>query len=321
MSKFARPLTQRKAKVLIRDYLRETGRKGVSNLIQDISRHAKAAIFSQRALEIWLKEQDRVLQEHNWLILKAFIQSDVFKKTVPYAFESPSEQRLKEVAKGFIALYGTVPHPEAGLHVLPSTIEKTGLKATQILDGSWENSPNQTIGDTPRVICKIEPIDGERCAKFAYIAMFRSKQISATGLVIYLNSVEKDNCDYCHNFILHLWRRRDPESDSKLPSCLYHVTSQKRQPEFAISSVINSYFYKEALPLGASNDVLHAIEPDITTARAKRTHANPAISQFNWAENVSDKTSILLTHPDETFPEEIEIIDQLLEDVLPHGIA
>lgn len=320
MSKNNRPLTQQKAKVMIRDYLRATGRKGVSSLIHDISRHTKTVIFSQRTLEKWLQEQDRMMQGQNWNIVEEFIHSDVFKKILPYASESPSEKRLKEVAKGFIALYGNTPHP-TGLHVMPATIEETGIQATTFLDGNWESHPNQLAGDAPRVICKIEPIDDERCAKFAYLALFRSRQISATGLVIYLNSVEKEDCEYCHNFLLQLWRRRDPESDSKLPSCLYHLSSQKRQPEFAISQVINSYFYKEDIPLGASNEFLHAIDSDVFTARAKRMDINPAILKFNWAENVSNKTSVFLTHPDEVFPEEMEIIDQLLEDVLPHGIA
>jgi hypothetical protein len=167
----------------------------------------------------------------------------------------------------------------------------------------------------------MQPIDEVRCAKFAYIALFRSRQISATGLVIYLNSVEKEGSEYCHNFILQLWRRKDPETDSKLPACLYHITDRKRQPEFAISQVINSYFYKEDVPLGAKNDLLHALEPSIESARAKRTQSNPAITNFNWAENVSEANSVMLSHPGETFPEEMKIIDQLLEDVLPHGIA
>jgi len=44
--------------------------------MRDIHRHIKKPIFSQRALEKWLKTQGRQLQDANWEIVLDFIQSD-----------------------------------------------------------------------------------------------------------------------------------------------------------------------------------------------------------------------------------------------------
>ncbi len=313
-------LTQRKAKVLIRDYLRETRRKGVTSLMRDMSKVIGKPIFTQRTFELWLKEQARQLNDHNWSMVQTFVHSNEFKRFVPYANEGPADQRLKQVAEGFIALYGHAVRP-SGLSILPSEIERIGADAIAHLDGQWENNPNQYQRDVPRVICKITSIQGERYAKFAYIALFRSKQISATGLVIYLNSNDREDSDYSHNFILQLWRRRDPESDSKMPGALIYLTLEKNQPQFSISSRINRYFYKEPVPLGAQGDFLHALDSDLESARYKKTGSYSKVNQFDWGLDVSNDNSVTLKRAKDIFPEEEQIIDQLLEDVLPHGYA
>jgi len=313
-------ITQRHAKVLLRDYLRETGRKGVTSLIRDIRNLIGHEIFVQRTLEKWLKEQSRMLDEENWQIVLRFLRSEQFKSHVPYANEGAANKRLRAVASGFIALYEVTRSPQ-GHYILPSTIQEEGSRAVRLLDGHWENMPYTTHSDIPRTICKIAPIEGERYAKFAYIALLRSKQISATGLVIYLNKDEREDADYCHNFVLQLWRRRDPESDSKMPGALIHLKMEKNQPEFAISKVINSYFYSEPDPVGARGDVLYALEPDLEMARYKKTGSYAEVTKFRWATSITENNAVILRKSPHSIPEEIEIIDQLLEDVLPHGYS
>lgn len=237
-------ITQRVAKALVRDYLRETGRKGVVSLMAAIRRQAKTEIFAQRTLELWLKEQNRFLQDAHWSIVIGFIESQHFKNYVPYAHDSPTEKRLITVAEGLVALYGQNKRRDDGVFLLSSHVQKMGQDAIKLLAGNWENVPNLKDRDIPRTMCAIEPVHEKRYAKFAYIALFRSKQISTTGLVLYLNSEERESADYCHQFVLHLWRRKDPETGSTMPGELIYLTLSKNQPELSISNVVNQYFYK-----------------------------------------------------------------------------
>lgn len=313
-----RAITQRQAKVLIRDYLRETGRQGITSLIRDIHRYTKKPIFSQRTLEKWLAVQERQLQDRNWEILLDFICSDQFKRFIDYANEGPAETRLKQVADGFVALYCKAEHPK-GIYILPSQIYEKGQEAIRELNGNWENEPNQPDEDVPRTICKIEPVPGARYAKFAYIALFRSKQISATGLVIYLNSEDVPEYDYCHTLVLQLWRRKDPESGSAIPGELTYLTLGKNQPELSISSVLNQYFYKNSDPIVSRGGVLFDVTHNEETGENEIKGKIPTKNIFRWAFNSSAGNTIVLRKNHDPIPEENEIIDQLLEDVLPHG--
>lgn len=312
-------ITQRRAKVLVRDYLRQTGRKGVTAFMKDLRRHLGHAIFAQRTLEKWLKEQNRMLDEDNWQIVLSFIQSNAFRKFVPYANEGPAEKRLKAVAQGYIALYATAQHP-IGIHILPTVIHEQGRLAAQILAGNWENVPNQADGDVPRTICKIEPVAGERYARFAYIALFRSRQISATGIVIYLNSDDLEDHDYYHTFVLQLRRRQDPESGSTMPGELAYIKLARNQPTFSISNALNRYFYKESDPIASRGGVVYDIETDEEGKQTIRSKL-PLERKFKSAFNASAGAKIVLKKVNNPIPEENEIIDQLLEDVLPHGYA
>jgi hypothetical protein len=275
-------ITQRQAKVLIRDYLRETGRKGVTSFVRDIHRYTKSPIFTQRTLEKWLAEQDRNLQDENWDIVLDFIKSKQFKQYVPYANEGRAAKRLAQVGDGLAALYGEVKSP-GGVFLLPSQIEAQGKEAIKLLSGNWENVPNLKERDVPRTICTIEPVPDKRYAKFAYMALFRSKQISTTGIVIYLNSEESPDYDYCHSFVLQLWRRKDPETGTTMPGELTYLTLAKNQPELSVSNVVNQYFYKSS---------------------------DPAVGD-----------AVILKISRDPILEETEIIDSLLEDVLLHGSA
>ena len=259
-----------------------------------------------------------MLQDNNWEIILSFIQSKKFKSLVPYANEGSAEKRLKTVAEGYIALYATAKHP-IGIHILPSVINEQGRKASEILLGYWENKPNQPLGDSPRTICKMEPVEGERYTKFAYVALFRSKQISATGLVIYLNSEELPDHDYCHTFVLQVWRRRDPETGSNMPAELTYLTLKENQPKFSISSVLNNYFYKDSDPIASRGGVTYSINENNKTGEQSIKSKLPMERTFRWAFNSTAGNTIILKKSKNPIPEENEIIDQLLEDVLPHG--
>ena len=126
-------MNQKKAKVLIKDYMRETGRVGVTSLMRDLAKFNGGTIFSKRTLELWLKEQDRQLNDHNWETVRGFIDSDQFKNIVGYASRGSADERLKQVAEGFIALYGKIEHPD-GMFILPSWIEEQGMIAVKELD-------------------------------------------------------------------------------------------------------------------------------------------------------------------------------------------
>ncbi len=313
-------MNQKKAKVLIKDYLRESGRKGVTSLMRDLAKFSGGTIFSKRTLEKWLKEQDRQLNDHNWEPVRNFIESDKFKSLVDYANEGSAEDRLKQVAEGFIALYGKIEHPD-GMYILPSRIQEQGMIAVRELDGNWENIPNQADQDVPRTICKMEPIPGTRYAKFAYLALFRSRQISATGLVIYLNSDEPEEYDYCHMFVLQLWRRRDPQTGSNMPGELTFLIDGKDQPEFSISSVLNKYFYKDTDPIVTRGGVKYEATTNPETEQTELRGKLSTKQTFKWAFNSTVGNTVLLKKNKSPIAEEEKIIDQLLEDVLPHGYA
>ncbi|MGE4069851.1 MAG: hypothetical protein AB7E72_01595 [Lysobacterales bacterium] len=308
-------INQRKAKVWIRDYLRATGRKGVTSLIKEIQRHTGTAIFSQRAFEKWLVEQERMLQEDNWIKVLSFIRSDTFRKHVPYANEGHAEDRLRKVAAGFVALYSEGKQSK-GLYIMPSVIEAEGQKAVTLLDGRWENKPNLASGDVPRAICRMESVPGTRVAKFAYIALFHSKEISATGIVIYLNSEVHDGYDYTHTFVLQLWRRRDPESGSNMPGRLTYLKLTRGQPEFSIAETLNRYFYKDDDPITRRGPVVYGIGDE-----GKPMAELPVERKFRLAFNASAGSMVVLKRTKDTSEEENIIIDQLMEDVLPHGYA
>ena len=85
--------------------------------------------------------------------------------------------------------------------------------------------------------------------------------------------------------------------------------------------MINSYFYKEPDPVGARGDILYALEPGLETARYRKTGSYSEATKFRWALSVSENNAEVLRKAKHPIPEESEIIDQLLEDVLPHGYA
>lgn len=313
-------MNQKKAKVLIKDYLRESGRVGVTSLMRDLAKANGGIIFSKRTLELWLKEQDRQLNDHNWEPVKRFLETDQFKSLVNYANEGSAEERLKQVAEGFIALYGQIEHPD-GMYILPSRIKEQGMIAVRELNGNWESVPNLQDGDVPRTLCKMEPIPGTRYAKFAYMALFRSRQISATGLVIYLNSDELKDYDYCHMFVLQLWRRRDPQTGSNMPGELTFLIDGKDQPEFSISSVLNRYFYKDTDPIVTRGGVKYEATVNPETEATELKGKLSAQQTFKFGFNKKANSAVLLKKNKSPVPEEEIIIDQLLEDVLPHGYA
>ncbi len=274
-------ITQGKAKLLICDYLRETGRKGVSSLMRDINRHARTKIFAQRTLEKWLIEKDRMLQDENWLIVLGFIESEAFKRLVPYVNEGSAERRLVQVADGLLALYSHQKQP-SGVFVLPSKIRMDGQQAMQHLSGMWESAAeNDGVDASVKTYCNVAPVTGKPYGKLAYFAYLNWKRASVTGLVIYLNTIEQSAYEYLHRFVVHAWRRKDPETASTMPGELGHLKDAEFQPQFAVSDEINRHFYKSA-----------GEEADQRVALRRASEVDPSAAMF---------------------------IDILMEDVLPHG--
>ncbi|GJM04770.1 MAG: hypothetical protein DHS20C09_07610 [marine bacterium B5-7] len=275
-------ITQRKAKGLVRDYLRETGRKGVSSLMKDIRKFTGTAVFSQRTFEKWLTIQARTLNAENWEILIGFIESEKFRSYVPYANEGAAEIRLQQVGDGFAALYANTKSPKK-IHMLPSNINARGIDAVQLLSGAWRHPEDLVPG--PQAQCKVEPVPDKGYAKFAYISLNGTKYLSLTGLAIYIQSSEHDDLDYCHDFILQLWGRRDRNSGMPLTAQLTFLKQTQNQPEFGVSTQVEEYLQE--------NEKLSSTNRFMTLIRAV---AGPE-------------------------SEEGLIFDQLLEDVLPHGYS
>jgi hypothetical protein len=122
-------------------------------------------------------------------------------------------------------------------------------------------------------------------------------------------------------FVLQLWRRRDPQTGSNMPGELTFLIDGKDQPEFSISSVLNQYFYKSDDPIvtrgGVKYEATTNPETDEMELRGKLT----AKQTFKFGFNEAAGSTVLLKKNKSPFPEEDKIIDQLLEDVLPHGYA
>lgn len=275
-------ITQRRAKVLIRDYLRETGRRGVTALMQEMRHHAGHEIFVQRTLEKWLEVQKRMLDEVHWEIVLSFIESAKFKSVVPYLHEENSDDRFAKVAEGLMALYASRKRSD-GVLIFPSQIHSEGESAAKLLAGCWENEIDPKNKKPIHSLCKFEHVPGKRYAKVAYIALSKERNISASGIAIYLKSQVHPEFKYCHKYLLQLWRRQDPETGSLVHSELAYLTIGKKQPKLTVSAVINQYFYKEDKP---------DMEQRLVLGMAARPNRDA-----------------------------LKIIDFLLEDVLPHGIT
>lgn len=313
-------MNQKKAKVLIKDYLRESGRKGVTSLMRDLSKSNGGKIFSKRNMELWLKEQDRQLNDHNWEPVKNFIESDKFKGLVNYANVGRADERLKQVAEGFMALYGTIKHPD-GLYVFPSEIQEKGMAMARELHGPWKKIPNGFYGEEPHCICKMEHIPGTRYAKFAYIALYKSRKISVTGLSIYLGSFDSLGFDSCHMFVLQLWRRRDPQSSSNMPAELSFMTEKVHQPNFLIPEKIDHYLYKQIdYTLSKNDEIVDRSRTIDESVNIKNVYSR-WVHHYEYEFQDMRAAAILLAKGNIPSVQEEKIIDQLLEDVLPHGYA
>jgi hypothetical protein len=134
--------------------------------------------------------------------------------------------------------------------------------------------------------------------------------------VIYLNSDERDGHEYVHTFVLQLWRRRDPETGSNMPGQLTYLKLARGQPEFSIAETLNRYFYKDADPIATRGKVLYSVD-DEGAPKASL----PLERTFRLAFNASAGSKVVLRRTKGQSEEEKVIIDQLLEDVLPHGYA
>ncbi len=110
-------IKQPHAKLLIKRYLHETGRKGVSSLMNDIRRYSgwKGEVFDQRTLEKWLHNPDRYMQDYNWKIILSFINSEQFEKNVPFEAIESTNSDIHLIRKTRSDMLSDIPFSE-GLH-------------------------------------------------------------------------------------------------------------------------------------------------------------------------------------------------------------
>lgn len=130
-------LTQPKAKVLIRDYLREEGRKGVTDLLKEINVcNGRIQTIAKRTLEAWLKNHSRSLNSTSWSYVKKFVLSSKFREAVPY-YADPDEARLLKVADGLLAFYERWK-PDSGYYLqveqLPTLYYENSILVTRKID-------------------------------------------------------------------------------------------------------------------------------------------------------------------------------------------
>lgn len=280
-----RAIKQSQAKVMIRDYLRETGRKGVTSLIREINKQAKQQIFEQRTLEKWLIDENRHLQDRNWEIVLNFIQSPIFKQFVLYANEEHPESRLIRVGDGLTALYTDQNTQKIG-GLSTEQYEQAGQEAIKLLEGFWryywpEKKPFYKRPALDSASCTIIPVPEKRYAKFFFVATLSFHKFTASGLAIYINSELDEIYDYYHNFILHLWFRKDPNTGFTVPARLTYLKETEDQPEFSMPKIGNAVY--------GTRD-----------------------------EGLAFQLNGKLNHPS---PGESDLIDLMLEDCLPHGLT
>ncbi|MEW8350851.1 MAG: hypothetical protein AB2687_21300, partial [Candidatus Thiodiazotropha taylori] len=128
----------------------------------------------------------------------------------------------------------------------------------------------------------------------------------------YLYSEEVKEFDFYHTFLLQLWRRRDVNTGSTVPGELTYFTLGKDQPLFSISNLIHQYFYESSDLEFVSRK---SVPADTLEAGTERTLEIVG----RLAGNAANSNKIVHKKKHEPLPEEEAIIDQLLEDVLPHG--
>lgn len=84
-------ISQKKAKLLVRDYINSTGSGGVSEIMSRLSDFHGYQPFNPRTMSNWLSDKTENLNSGNWPILLDFIQTDTFQKVVPWA-TPPNEE-------------------------------------------------------------------------------------------------------------------------------------------------------------------------------------------------------------------------------------
>lgn len=85
-------ISQKKAKLLVRDYINSTGAGGVSEIMKRLTDFHGYLPFSHRTMRNWLSDKTENLNSGNWPILLGFIQTDTFQKIVPWA--TPSNEQV-----------------------------------------------------------------------------------------------------------------------------------------------------------------------------------------------------------------------------------
>jgi hypothetical protein len=105
-----------------------------------------------------------------------------------------------------------------------------------------------------------------------------------------------------------------------MPGELSYLTCGKNQPQLTISNVLNQYFYKDNDPVASKDRMIREVKINHETGEAELAQELPVDKQLTWPSGASARYNIELKKS-ASFEQEQEIIDQLIEDVLPHGYA
>jgi len=71
--------------------------------------------------------------------------------------------------------------------------------------------------------------------------------------------------------------------------------------------------------MASKGEVIYGIKDDPDTGKNEIASELSLKKKFRWAFNSTAGNKVVLKKTHNAIPEEIEVIEQLLEDVLPHG--
>ena len=132
-------ITQDYARLLIAEYLRKKGRKGIKCFYEDYRDFSKYEVMTERGFYKWYTEETEYLRDYNWIPLSEFLESECFRNVIPYLNQPDSLERLQKVQLEDQNTWNTIEkrrsHEQAVSNRLSS---KTDEELFNNLNGYWE---------------------------------------------------------------------------------------------------------------------------------------------------------------------------------------